>query len=411
VSDDRQFYPLYLTRFVGSLGFVTLVTLLPTYIETLGAEGVVVGLFITALGVGRTLAVVPLGWAADRYDKRTILLASMAVGTVAYAGFGVIETSIGFLAARTLQGLSAVGTGMVALALVGDMAPPDERANRIGVFNSWRMAAGIVGTLGAGAMAETVGLDPIFGGIVGLLVVATVGVWYYVEPDDSSEGFAFLDLAMNDRIVTVTTFRAQYAVAVTLVRSWVPILVGVSAAQGGLGLGALAVGVAVAAEKFANGLCQPFTGRLSDGHGRALFVAAGGGAYGLVALGIPFAADVGASLAVPTALPVLGTVPAAFLVVVGLNALLGVADAFREPASMALFADEGSGEGIASSFGVRGLVWRPGALLAPLLGGYLMEAFGVGSVFLAGGAAAISGALVFSAVLVARYDRGAFARW
>jgi hypothetical protein len=32
-------------------------------------------------------------------------------------------------------------------------------------------------------------------------------------------------------------------------------------------------------------------------------------------------------------------------------------------------------------------------------------------VFLAGGAAAISGALVFSAVLVARYDRGAFARW
>lgn len=51
-----------------------------------------------------------------------------------------------------------------------------------------------------------------------------------------------------------------------------------------------------------------------------------------------------------------------------LNGLLGVADTFREPASMALFADEGKGEGITSSFGVRSLVWKPGSVLAPLGG-------------------------------------------
>lgn len=44
---------------------------------------------------------------------------------------------------------------------------------------------------------------------------------------------------------------------------------------------------------------------------------------------------------------------------------------------MALFADEGEGEGIASSFGIRSLVWRPDAILAPMVGGYLMSNIGM----------------------------------
>lgn len=132
MSDRSSFYPLYLTRFVSSLGYITLLTLLPNYIERLGATGIVVGLFVTALGIGRTVAIVPLGWAADRYDKRTLLLVSLLFSVVAYALFTLVETSTGFVLARTFQGLSIVGTGMVSLALVGDIAEAGERANQIG---------------------------------------------------------------------------------------------------------------------------------------------------------------------------------------------------------------------------------------------------------------------------------------
>jgi len=70
---------------------------------------------------------------------------------------------------------------------------------------------------------------------------------------------------------------------------------------------------------------------------------------------------------------VVGTLSAAFLPLLTCNALLGVADSLREPASMALFADEGTEDGsVASSFGIRELVWRPGSVLAPMLGGALM---------------------------------------
>ncbi len=412
MADRFRFYPLYLTRFVASLGYITLLTLLGTYIEELGATGVVAGLFVTALGVGRTVAILPLGWAADRYDKRAILLVSLLLSGVSYALFTLVGSSAGFIVARMLQGLGMVGTGMVSLALVGDLASADERANQIGKYNSWRMAAGVIGTLGAGALYDYAGFDPIFAVLVVLFALALVGVWLLVDSDDTTvASFAFFDLALNDRILTITSFRAQYAVSVTLVRNWMPIYAAVSVGRGGLALSATAVGVVVAAEKFTNMLGQPFTGQLSDRYGRGLFVAVGGGAYGLVVLAVPLAGTIGDALGLAATLPVLGTMPAAFFVVVALNGLLGIADSFREPASMALFADEGKGSGITSSFGVRGLVWRPGALIAPLVGGYLMDSAGMNWVFVLAGVTALTGVVTFLGVVSKRYGPRELARW
>ncbi|WP_436909068.1 MFS transporter [Halosimplex marinum] len=408
--DELQFSSLYLARFASSFGFMTVLTLLPDYIDALGATGVTIGLFVTALEVARTVGIVPLGWAADRYSKRTILLGALALSAVAYLSFSLVVSVDGFLVSRTLQGLGMTGTGLVGLALMGDLAPDDSRANYIGRYNAVRMAAGIAGTVGVGVLYALTGFDVVFGLIAVLFVLATVGIWLFVDPDETSvAGFAFTDLALNRRILTMTTFRAQYAVAVSLVRKWVPIFVGVSAAQGGLAYGSAVVGAVLAAEKFTNMLVQPVTGRLSDRHGRALFVFAGGGAYGLVAMAFPFAPA--ATELFSVSLPIAGEVTGAVAAAVCLNGLLGVADAFREPASMALFADEGKGEGITSSFGVRSLVWKPGSVFAPLLGGWVMGTAGIEWVFFAGGVAALSGVVTFFGVLSWNHGRRALRQW
>ncbi len=65
---------------------------------------------------------------------------------------------------------------------------------------------------------------------------------------------------------------------------------------------------------------------------------------------------------------------------------------------MALFADEGSSNesgGVAASFGVRDLVWRPGSLIAPVGGGWLMSAVGMDWVFYLGALAAFSASSPF----------------
>jgi MFS family permease len=433
-DDSLRFYALYLTRFCGGFGFIVLITLLSDYIDvldpsavTVGAfslagvgfagvtlsAGLVIGMFKTSFTFAQTVAVVPLAWAGDRGDKRLVLAAVLAAGAFAYALFPLVGSSAEFIAVRALQGVVVTGSGLMSLALVGELATGTTRANRIGQANAARFAAAIVGSLSAGFLYEEFGFTPVFALIVALLSLATVAVWTFLPPDRTRvPGFPFSDLALNRRILTLSSFRAQYAVAVTLVRTWVPIYAGVTAGRGGLAYGTLAVAMTVTAEKFTNMLLQPYTGRLSDRFGRALFVFVGGGLYGLVALAVPFSPAIGRAVGAPAALPVLDALSPAFLPLVALSGLLGVADSFREPASMALFADEGTDDGgVASSFGVRELVWRPGSVLAPLLGGWLMVEVSMASVFYVGGAAALSGVLVFLAVLVALHGAGALTEW
>jgi MFS family permease len=426
VNRDRlQFYALYLTRFAGGFGFITLVTLLPDYIETLDPTGVsvfglftlgagfVIGMYTTGFTLAQTVAVVPLAWAGDRFDKGKILVAVLALGTLSYALFPLVNSSLAFVGARALQGVAVTGAGLMSLALVGELSDVGTRANNIGKANAARFAASILGSLSAGALYDAAGFTPVFAVIVVLMAVATVTLWVLLEPDHTRiAGFPFSDLALNRRILTIASFRTQYAVAVTLVRTWVPIYAGLSAAGGGLAYTSLAVSLTVVAEKFTNMLFQPKTGGLSDEYGRALFVFVGGGAYGLVALAVPFSPAIGAALDLPETYPVLGPLSAAFLPLVGLSGLLGVADSFREPASMALFADEGTDDGgVASSFGIRELLWRPGSVVAPLLGGWLMTEVGMSWVFYVGGASAITGVFSFLAILTYDFGPSALTEW
>ena len=451
--DRLQFWMLYLARFAEGFGFITLITLLPYYINvldpsdttilgvTIGA-GLIVGLYTTGFTLAQTAAVVPLAWAGDRFDKRTVLLGVLGLGAVTYALFPQVDSSASFIAIRALQGIAVTGGGLMTLSLVGQLADVGTRANAIGKANAANFAASILGSVSAGTLYELFGFGPIFLVIVALITVAWAGTFAFLDPDETRiEGFPFSDLALNRRILTVSTFRFQYAFAVTLVRTWIPIFAGVAAAQGGLAYGGFAVALTVVAEKATNMVCQPFTGRLSDGYGRALFVFFGGAAYGVIALFVPFAPAMGAALGFPSQLSVsvpsavagitlpgwapvvseatipghvdlVGEVSPAFLPLLLLSGLLGVADSFREPASMALFADEGTEEGgVASSFGIRELVWRPGSVIAPLLGGWLMYEVSMGSVFYVGGAFALTGATTFLLVLVYGHGTDALTEW
>ena len=438
-----QFPVLYLTRFATGFGFATLAVLLATYVNQYDPSGLMLGLFTSGFAIAQTIAVVPIAYLGDARDKRNVLVGVLALGVLAYVGFAALDVYGGgewaFVGVRAIQGAAVTGSGLLSLALVGDRSPPTDTAQFIGKANSWRLLAGILGGGLSGILYDVYGFGVVYTVIVGLLSIAMAGVVFVLAPDTSRvEGFPFTDLAVNARILTLTGFRAPYAVAVTLVRTWVLLYAGVEAIQGGLGFAAFAVSVVYGAERFTNMICQPYTGQLSDRFGRAMFVAAGGGAYGLVALAVPFAPDVGAAISFP-ALPALGRAFAglpgvalvvdatvveglvedllgrpgeSFVVLVGLNGLLGVADSFREPASMALFADEGSdGDGVASSFGIRELVWRPGSVLAPLAGGVLTEQVGYGAVFQVGGASALVGVALFLAALWYTQGADALTSW
>jgi MFS family permease len=377
------------------------------------SAGFIIGMYTTGFTLAQTATVIPLAWAGDRFDKRLVLLIVLAVGAGVYALFPLVSSSLSFVAIRALQGVVVTGSGLMSLSLVGQIATTGTRAEKIGRANAASFGASILGSLSAGAIYDAVGFGLVFVLIAGLFVLAWLVVFVVLDGDDTRrKGFPFTDLALNRKLLTISTFRAQYAFAVTMVRTWVPIYAGTAVASGGLAVGATAVAVTVTAEKATNMLGQLYTGQLSDRYGRSLFVFAGGSAYGLIALAIPLAPALGAAIGTDLSLPILGTLPAAYLPLVAFSGLLGVADSFREPASMALFADEGTEEGgVASSFGIRELVWRPGSVAAPLIAGWLMVEVSMASVFYVGGTFALTGVVAFLGVLAFDHGRAALTTW
>lgn len=400
----QQVYPLYLSRFASALGTATLLTLLPTFIDMFTVSGVMIGLFTAAPTIARTFGVIPVGWAGDRYDKRTLLIGALGVSALAYGLFPFVASAGMFLVARLLQGVGILGTSLLGISLLGQLVPAERRARYIGRYNAWRMVAGIVGTIGVGFAVSYLGFGLIFGALVTLLGLGIIGLVLFVEPDTTTTtDFAFTDLALNETLIAASAFRLQHSMAVTLGRKWLPIFVGVSAANGGLGLGPAIVGVAIASTKVANMVCQPLSGRLSDRHGRELFLMLSGISYGVVLFAVPFAPEIGTALGLPETVPVFGVTTPAFYPLLVVSGLLGAADGLREPSSMALYADEGEGEGITSSFGLRSLAWRPGSIVAPLLGGYILSTFGMQWVFFFAGAVALSAVIVFVIAIVYLY--------
>lgn len=106
-SDRFQYYSLYLVSFANSAGLITITTLLPTYIDLLEPSGIAIGLFISGLTAAQAVAIVPLGWAGDRFDKRTVLLGTLLACAGAYTLFPFVETSAGFIAVRFLRTIRA----------------------------------------------------------------------------------------------------------------------------------------------------------------------------------------------------------------------------------------------------------------------------------------------------------------
>jgi hypothetical protein len=50
-------------------------------------------------------------------------------------------------------------------------------------------------------------------------------------------------------------------------------------------------------------------------------------------------------------------------------------------------------------------------LIAPIIAGYVMDAVGIGWVFVLGGGAALTGVLTFTGIVAARYGLAELGRW
>jgi len=137
---------IFLTVFIGLLGFGMVLPLLPIYGKQFAADygwepqrvGWVVGLLMSSFSAMQFLFLPIWGRASDRWGRRPILLIGLAGSTVFYFGFGLATV------ARSLEGLflTRIGAGIAgatiatAAAYIADSTPKEKRAKGMALIGA-----------------------------------------------------------------------------------------------------------------------------------------------------------------------------------------------------------------------------------------------------------------------------------
>ena len=163
-----------------SVGIALFATLQGRINARLGQAPVLFGLQFAAVVIANVVFQIPIGRASDRYGRRPFLLVGSALLAPAVLAQGLVTTSAGMLAARTLHG---VAVGMVyapGLALAGDLTGEGQSGTQLSLLT---MAFGLgtaLGPLLSGYLVRFGFVVPFaFGGALGL--VALVLVYTQVE--------------------------------------------------------------------------------------------------------------------------------------------------------------------------------------------------------------------------------------
>ena len=155
------FAAIVLSMLPAVLDQTILATALPTIALDLGSVTDVAWL-VTAYVVAAAASTPLWGKLGDRHGRKRLLEISLGLFLVASALCGAAPGIAALIVARAVQGVAAGGLMALAMAAVGDLVPPRERARYQGYIAATFAAATVVGPLVGGVIVQHIGWRWVF---------------------------------------------------------------------------------------------------------------------------------------------------------------------------------------------------------------------------------------------------------
>lgn len=151
---DRLFSPAFAALFLATLAFFVaggiVIPVASRFAEgPLRLDGLGVGVGIGAFSVAALLMRPVVGWSADRFGRRPLLLTGGALTIVALVAHLAVDSVVAFVAVRALLGVAEAFFFVAAIAAVSDIAPPARSGEAL--------------NLGSLAVYVGLGLGPVIG--------------------------------------------------------------------------------------------------------------------------------------------------------------------------------------------------------------------------------------------------------
>jgi len=163
-------------------------------LATSGASGASIGWLINGYLLPLGALVLVGGAAGDRYGRKRMFLAGIAVFTVASLACALAPAFGWLLAARAMQGVGAALLVPASLALLGAAFEGEARGSAVGTWAAASAIAGALGPVAGGWLVDAVGWRAIF--LINLPIAAAAAWLSWRKIDESrSDDPAPLDLA------------------------------------------------------------------------------------------------------------------------------------------------------------------------------------------------------------------------
>ena len=160
---------------------------LPDLAVDTGASQTQVTWIVDAYTVVFVGLLLPAGAFGDRFGRRGILVAGLAVFGAAAAAAMTVESPQSLIVLRAVMGAGAAAVMPTTLSIITTSFPPSERARAVGVWVGVAGGGAVIGLFGSGVLLEYFSWNSFFGLNVTLAVLALAGTLRFVpgsrDPD------------------------------------------------------------------------------------------------------------------------------------------------------------------------------------------------------------------------------------
>lgn len=133
---NRKLVACLLATAGSCIGFGVFLTFLPLYASLHGYDPAQVGLVFAAQAITNVVGRIPIGKAADRFDRRWIVAAGLFFLAVSLAALGQVVQLTQLMGCAVVMGVGMALTFTAIGALIADLAPVVQRGLAMGMYNS-----------------------------------------------------------------------------------------------------------------------------------------------------------------------------------------------------------------------------------------------------------------------------------
>jgi DHA1 family tetracycline resistance protein-like MFS transporter len=151
--DNKRLFSIIFVVFIDLLGFSLILPLLPYYAKTFQASEFVTGLLIASYAIMQLIGAPILGRLSDRFGRRPILLVSVFGTFLGFLLLGFANALWMLFASRIIDGLTG-GNLSVAQAYISDVTDEKNRSKGLGMIGAAFGLGFIIGPVTGGVLSQ-----------------------------------------------------------------------------------------------------------------------------------------------------------------------------------------------------------------------------------------------------------------